>query len=63
MVLIDFIYTAITFFGHLFHGALLPINNPMFGSCNPDINVGLDCSLFARRLLGESHSISFPVGT
>lgn len=39
------------------------IDGLMLRSCNPGINSGLDSSLFARRLLRESLTISFPPPT
>ncbi len=40
-----------------------PYNFLLMRSCNPRVNTGLDCSLFARRLLRESLTISTPPGT
>ena len=49
-------------FGRQFHGVLLQIHIEHLAPTTP-ANAGLDYSLFARRLLRESHTVSFPAPT
>ena len=63
MLLLIFAYTAVTFFGQLFHVVLLILRIQYRKPYNPEQKFGLDCSRFARRLLRESLAISFPALT
>jgi len=60
--ILDFAYTIFTFFDYLFHSILL---SAIFRVrvLQPHVKRGLGFSLFARRLLRESLTISFPPGT